>query len=463
MKAIPEQILICPRCRATADEGLNIAELKCERCGSSFFLLQGLPCLFPAGLTQRTLWNDLLAKFILARQELNTAYQSTLETELLTQAGRRRMQAKRAVQLASYDSVVEILKTAGLKPEVAPEFAPFEPKGYHQYHELMLRDWAWAPMNSTDYRSYVDENHLAREHALKNLAALEAPPRRVLVLGAGAGRLSWDLHQVLKPELTVALDSNPLLSTVNRRLTEGNGELTLQETRNMPHSGTPVGKEWSLRRPDAKAHPGFVVIAADAWALPFAEQSFDLVVTPWFVDICGKDFKQTLGVVDQMLIPGGAWLNTGPFLYPDELPEDQKYTPEELRTLLALSQFQIKSESFETHPYTHSPLNQRGRTEEVWSFVAGAAPNKKHLRAAGEFSGRVRASDPPPWLLLPHLAIPRLTREGLFPTEVANIERLIDGTRSINDLAGLLSRSIPKEHDPMQFVFSFLEQYVVER
>src|SRR5690606_32887966 len=44
---------------------------------------------------------------------------------------------------------------------------------------------------------------------------------RTLVLGAGAGRLAYDIHTQLAPDTTVALDFNPLLMIIARRVTQG--------------------------------------------------------------------------------------------------------------------------------------------------------------------------------------------------------------------------------------------------
>ncbi len=55
------------------------------------------------------------------------------------------------------------------------------------------------------------------------LAALlrDEAPGKVLVLGAGAGRLAYDLHMRTTAALTAVLDFNPLLLIVAERVTRG--------------------------------------------------------------------------------------------------------------------------------------------------------------------------------------------------------------------------------------------------
>jgi hypothetical protein len=170
-----------------------------------------------------------------------------------------------------------------------------------------------------------------------------------------------------------------------------------------------------------------------------------------------------MALVERVLKPGGCWLNHGPLLYSDTLPESQKYTFAELRELLSLGHFQLQAESFSLSSYTHSPLSQRGRLEEVWTFVARSASSRQHLGNAGNWSNTVSSADPPPWMVLPHLPVPRLTKPGLFPAELDNIARLIDGTRSINQLAEILAPKLPEGHDALAFVYGFFTEYVIDR
>lgn len=465
MSAALSEILICPRCHSG---GLDLSKRLCFSCFAEFFDLQGVPCVFPAGKTQRNFWEDLFAKFLEQTELTREQHRAEISRPELLAETRERLEEMLALRMGTAERIAGLLREAGLRPQKHVQFAAFTPESFVQYYELMLRDWAWHPLTNQNgqYRIYEDENRQSFDvvqDLLQNAGITQT--HRMLVIGSGAGRLSWDLHCSLKPEITVALDQHPLLIFLSHFLIKMQRTFSLLDTRKFPQYSLPKVHEWVLQCPDADEtlRESWVAIAGDAWAAPFKPGSFDLVVTPWFLDITGRDAKNLLAVVERMLSPSGCWLNHGPLLYSDGLPESQKYTFHELRELLRVGHFQIQSEDFSVGPYTYSPLSQRGRIEEVWSFVARSADDRAHLKNAGECPTTVSRTDPPAWLILPHLPIPKLTKPGLIPAELQAIARLIDGTHSINDLAEILAPNLPQGHDPKEFVYGFFDEYVLDK
>ena len=83
----------------------------------------------------------------------------------------------------------------------------------------------------------------------------------MLVLGAGAGRLAYDLHQCTDADLTVGLDFNPLLLGIARRASRGE-EIDLWEFPIAPKSARDHAV---LQRFDAEpARPGLEFVLGDA-------------------------------------------------------------------------------------------------------------------------------------------------------------------------------------------------------
>ena len=118
----------------------------------------------------------------------------------------------------------------------------------------------------------------------------------MLVLGAGAGRLAYDLHQALKPPLTVALDFNPLFLLAASRILAG-PPLELYEFPIAPRS---IADHAVLRRHEAPAPPaaGFELVLADASSPPFLPGRFDLVLTP-VVHRCRRRARRATAAPDQ--------------------------------------------------------------------------------------------------------------------------------------------------------------------
>jgi hypothetical protein len=164
-----------------------------------------------------------------------------------------------------------------------------------------------------------------------------------------------------------------------------------------------------------------------------------------------------------MLVRGGGWLNYGPFLYLDEAPEHEKYTGAEILEFLALSHFEVLHQAFHTQPYNHSPLSERGRLEDCWCFLAQSPQDERHLADAGDFTER--SIDParlPAWLIMKHLPVPRFD-PSRFPPDLDGITQLIDGRRSINDIAAILAERLPPEFNPYEVINTLFMEFVISK
>jgi hypothetical protein len=82
-------------------------------------------------------------------------------------------------------------------------------QGLTTYYPNLHRDWSWGDEENAASLEIVDG-------ALGDGAA-----GRVLVLGAGSGRLAYDVHRRWTPGITVALDFNPLLMIVAQSVARG--------------------------------------------------------------------------------------------------------------------------------------------------------------------------------------------------------------------------------------------------
>ena len=97
----------------------------------------------------------------------------------------------------------------------------------------------------------------------------------MLVLGAGAGRLSWDLHAKLQPQITIASDINPFLLVCAERLIKERKPLLLPELYTYPQINYPFAKTWTMQPPPDTGglHKNWFALGADVWNMPLKENS----------------------------------------------------------------------------------------------------------------------------------------------------------------------------------------------
>lgn len=455
--------LCCPKCGRAA---LQLAATPvCGSCGTQFFDLKGLLCLFPGGVQQKAIWEDLLAKLHDEKEQRAYQFERTAGAVHMTSLTRERLEIGCLEKLRRVESVIDVMGRSGLKPKADPQYESLRPVGLLQYYETILRDWAWHTNSRQDHRFTVEsENQLMLDHMLELLESASGDkPARILVLGAGAGRLSWEIYCRMAPQLLVTVDHNPLLAYVTKHIVKDQGRLDLWEVVASPDGGSPIEQHWKASAPTTSSHPSaekFVSIAADVWNLPFLGNSFDLVITPWLIDVVGGDVKDFIPKVMHVLSPGGRWLNCGPLKYYDGMPDQQKYTGEEIKQLLALAGMHLWSDDQWQLPYVNSPLSGTKKIEGVWSFLAEKRQPERGV-SPEPIVKKIRRGEVHGWLILPHLPVPRIEVPGL-PEWFANFLQLVDGHRSINDLAAALGPHIPADCEPREFVCELFQEYLVE-
>ena len=210
------EILACPRCDKAPLERENDT-FRCKACKIDFPTIDGIPWMFAepnaalgewrgrlqfalqklgheiAGLEQELKGNDLSA---LARRRIER-YKKCVESH------RRKLQKLlRPVDVQSLQGNVE--SYLALRTRLPTD------QGLNTYYANIHRDWAWG-----------EEENEASLQQIRAVLHDHAELGRVLVLGAGAGRLAYDIHRAFDCAATVAVDFNPLLMMVARTVTSG--------------------------------------------------------------------------------------------------------------------------------------------------------------------------------------------------------------------------------------------------
>jgi len=413
------KLLACPRC----DGSLDVADegFRCAGCRVDFPHFACIPWLFADPGAALGEWRG---RFNLALQKLGHdagSYDAALQSADLHKLTRRRLQRLKAATEDHAHRLRTLLTPLGLgtAPASYETYLALRTRlppdqGLTTYYPNLHRDWVWGETeNEASLR-------LIRE------ALGDALPGKTLVLGAGAGRLAYDIHMTAGPTVTVALDFNPLLALVARRVMAGE-TVELYEFPIAPANAEDNG---ILRRLEAPApvREGFSFVLGDALRPPFLEQGFDTVVTPWLIDILPEDLRVYARRVNRLLGPGGRWINSGSLAFGLAAPA-LNYGLEECAAVLEDSGFASPAIIERTIPYICSPASRHARRETVVTWTATKTKNSKRPprhRALPDWL--VKGNDPVPLL-------PSFQAQATSTRIYAFIMSLIDGHRSLKEMA----------------------------
>lgn len=188
----------------------------------------------------------------------------------------------------------------------APEFV-----GYTASFEYLERDWCFLPEG---------ERELAALRAVmaEALAAHARERGAALVLGAGTGRLAWDLLD--RFDRVYALDASLVMAQQFQRVLGGGLTFQSVHTRSVSRDEDMVKERRARLSPDeadsaaaAGAAGRFHYLVSDAARIPLRDRSVSVVVSAYFTDVL--PLSSYLGEVARVLEPGGLFLHIGPLEY----------------------------------------------------------------------------------------------------------------------------------------------------
>ena len=352
--------VVCARCAAPLDA--RTGDISCARCGERYTRVGRIPVLLPQPRAHVELWRRQLALLLSNGEATQAALETAAAADDVLPDGATRL---RAMANAVRDQANDFAALLG--PALG---GPLEggasglPRGVVEYSYYLFRDWGWPSTNT-------GENAQALE-ALREVAAGELG--QLLVLGAGAARLAYDLHRECGATDTTVVDIDPYLFVIAEAVVRGRAVRLTEASLNVLEASH-VSKAWTLSAPHGPLdEQHFHFMLANGLEPPFADATFDTIVTPWFIDRVPPDLGAFLHRIRRLLRPGGRWLNLGPLLYPPETPFARRYSRDEVFDLARRAGFNITRWQSASRPYLVSPLTGAGKIEQVLSFEAVCMP-----------------------------------------------------------------------------------------
>ena len=421
-------VLACPRCGKTPLTAKG-SDFACKACKTEFPSVNGIPWLFAEPDATLAEWRNRLQFALQQLAHESQRLKGALESAELSAAARLRLTTLADATDEHRADLRDLLAPVGVQSMQASYESHLAlrtrlpgDQGLNTYYANVHRDWAWG-----------DEENRASVDAIEAVldASGDAATGDTIVLGAGAGRLAFDLHARDGTHNTCAVDFNPLLLLIAQRVAAGE-PLSLYEFPIAPIAADSVARKQALAAPQP-ARDGFHLLLADVLRAPFAPQSADTVVTPWLIDIVSEDLPVFAARINQLLKPGGRWINFGSLAF-EHADRARRYGPDEVADIVAATGFEQPTLQERTIPYMCSPLSRHGRRETVVTFAARKTADVKA-------PGRHKAL--PDWLVVGKEAVPlsQSFRTQAMSTRIyAFIMSLIDGKRSIEEMAKILEQ-----------------------
>ena len=419
----PESVLGCPRCGT----GLTVdTAIACRACQLTFPAPGGVPLLFAEPDFALAEWRGRFQRVVGENRAMGERLDATLATDSLNKLARQRLERQRAALELQRETLANVLEPIGvsapgpslptslaLRTRIPPD------QGLNTYLPNVFRDYAWG---DAENRESLD---------LVAAAIGDVRGSRLLVLGAGGGRLAIDLHDRLRPEQTVALDFNPLLTLLAARLAGGE-TFCMPEFPIAPRRLEDHARTRTLSVPEGYRE-GLTFVTGDALRAPFVANAFDVVVTPWLADIVAEDFALFARRLNGHVRTGGLWVNFGSLTFRAADPL-RCYSYEEALAAVKQAGFAAPDVTECEIDYLRSPASRHARRETTVTFAA-----------------RKLSDEPPPpryralpdWIVTGKSPVP-LSRE--FEAQAAStrihafIMSMIDGKRSLADMAALMAQ-----------------------
>ncbi|MEO0443435.1 MAG: hypothetical protein AAFZ92_06805 [Pseudomonadota bacterium] len=419
---LQQELLELLRCPITGETlALSSHTLVSKESGKNYPLIDGIPWLLANPQNSLLDWSAKLNHFhqVIA-EEINE-----LEHALDRVSGKTHQRleqlliAKRSFLHTVFDLMSPVVRSpmAGKASYDALRDRAPSTQNLLSYEANLYRDWVWGDKENQLSQQIVEAN-FTRDFAGK-----------LIVLGAGAGRLAWDLHQAIKPELTIASDINPLLVLAAHRIVADEG-LSIYEFPSQPRNIESTAVYHNIRGENASDN--FYFMFSNALEPAFKRACFNAVVTPWLIDIQPFELSRFIQQLNHYVPLGGQWINFGSLVF-NQSRDAFCYSIEEVQDIALAKGFEISTVQEHQIPYLQSPHNAGYRMEHIWSWSATKVADVAPLTDTQVL---------PSWLLDTQQPVPKsayVQQFALTHRTYAQLAAEVDGRTSLNKIANKLA------------------------
>ncbi|MEM7209012.1 MAG: hypothetical protein AAF434_14410 [Pseudomonadota bacterium] len=228
----------------------------------------------------------------------------------------------------------------------------------YSYFQLFFRDWCWGHEELTRYVEYCVEH-------------IDAKTESILILGSGAGGLSYHLANHFTSTSVISAEHNPLLALGADKIFRGKS-FKLTDYSVYPRDLNHASQTWEIKA-EKLSSCNHAQILCEFPNMPFREKAFDVVIAPWFLDVVDFPFGDALDCASRMIGDEGKLLFFGPANVHKSLEHHQLCREEvEAEFTLRFSDCSLQQTSI---PYLQSPLDSQQRMESVL-FIDAKQPNQ---------------------------------------------------------------------------------------
>lgn len=421
-------LLCCP----LHGEELQLTKLETldtANSNSSYPIIQNIPWLISNPQNSLIDWSIKLNHF---HQILDGEIQE-LESEIIISDGatRKRLERLYKAKQSFLRSIFELMSPV-VRNEMAQkntydtltDIAP-NTQNLLSYESNLYRDWVWGEEENKKCLDIV-EAHIDKKNASK-----------ILILGAGAGRLALDIHQAILPKISVATDINPLMVLAAQKILHGDG-LSIYEFPEQPITSEDVAVEHHIT--SCNAPDNFHYVFSDANKPAFIKGSFDTVITPWLIDIQPLELSLFLKQLNQYINLGAQWINFGSLVF-NQNRDALCYSIDEIKIIALAQGFEISDVSQDQIPYLKSPYNSGHRIETVWSWRAKKIADVQAIKDTQYL---------PSWVLDTSLPVPKESYFKDFSLNhriYAQMGAEVDGRTSIKKIGNKLAKQLSMDNE----------------